>query len=497
MSWYQQYGGSRGLGSQVGVYCGRHGAINCEEIYEQLEEKAEELQEKISELKHPTVDECHYFAGLCLFLKPLFPGLEDACNKFGTRCYMQTRHDAAVSLLSVELTGKMDTPENCRNALEDLCVFLSGLSPELRSLCLFWPGTCTHLKKIADEQCQNLENELEAVSGENSSEEKCQLVGECSHVSGNCNDQVKADCQELTTACAKNEHAKRSQLSEIPYTNKTLMESVYTRTFEKTGVSIQIYELVSEKPHDPSLALMLLGENGHHRHHHRHLESQCHRHLNNCSLYDTDPLINELCTNGHENSEGEEACHKFPHRLTRPSNGYLANLTSFFSEGGSVLGDDSPFSRLYSSNVDVDECEYIYGLCFFFGHYGGKHIQDGCVKYTAHCYETSLAKLALEHMLGKNYGDYPRLTSDSNYCQKQLATKCKGIPSSDLFGLYYCLGLGSTCDTLESVSETLYQELEDSDEDLLEEGPLENEEPSGSDKPSDNGSSNGEPPKTD
>lgn len=497
MSWYRQYGGSKELGNQVGVYCGRYGAINCDEIYEQLEQKAEELEETLSELRHPTTTQCHHFAGLCLFLKPLFPELEDACNKFEARCYIQTRHDAAVSVLLKGLTGKMDTPENCRNALGSLCLYLSGLFPELRSLCLFWPGTCTHLKEIADKQCQDLENELEAVSSENSSEEKCQLVGECSHVSGNCNDKVKTKCKDLATACAKNKHAKRSQLDEIPHTNKTLVEGVFNKTLEETSVFIQVHEAVSEEPHDPSLALMLLGENGHHRHHHRHLESQCHRHLNNCSLYDTDPFINELCTNGHENSEGEEACHKFPHRLTRPSNGYLANLTNFFSQGGSVLGDTDPFSRLYSANVDVSECEYVYGLCYFFGHYGGKHIQDECIKYTAHCYETSLAKAALEHILGKDYNDYSSLTSDSQYCQKQLANNCKKIPPSDLFGLYYCLKLDSTCDTLESVSESLYQESEDSENGLLEEGPSENDEPSDDDKPSDDGSSNGGPPKTD
>ncbi|KAG5518019.1 hypothetical protein PMAC_003203 [Pneumocystis sp. 'macacae'] len=388
--WYNSYGGSKGLGAQLSSFCGRRSTVDCEELYEELEEKVEELEKKLSELTHPSPAECLYFSGWCTFLVHLFPELTQLCNIFEAKCYTQERHRATVTVLLSFLSGYLHTLEECHHRLKGVCVSLAGTTPEARFFCLSWYSTCVQFMKTY---------------GDN--------------------------------------HKHQSRLGSNADDVRTELYAVFNKTFEDTGVYIDIPDINHQYPYDPSLG-------------------ECHRHLNNCSPYDTGPYISELCTNGTENPNGTDACNKFPHRLTRPDNGYLANLSKFFSHEELILQDINPISLILTVDTAATECAKVFGQCFFYSHYGDHHLKEQCVRFSAYCYRSSLAKLALEHLLGKHYhGEFPKGTE----CHRKLARgSCKRLPTSDLTGLYYCLHLDTTCETLATLTANEDEDLEEEED---------------------------------
>lgn len=408
----------------------------CDGSFSEALEAARSLYRELLRGQKYSLQECIQTFGLCSILWPHYSPLVEVCEQMMIACFDQARQDAASRLLLRGSRKTINDPELFKGTLKDLCYKLGDMSPDLRHLCVNWESTWDLLKKIANEECPQLEEDLtNALRTFQVTKEACQLLSRCDEV-GDCNPNVKRKCMDLRIQCLTFRYVDGSAAYDTSVLTEYEVRKFFLSIYQEYGVDIQPHDYASEFPEDPSLSLMLYDEgNGP-------FDPSCPVLVGQCGTHYTDSYLLYRC--GDSSTEREALCDNFRRRMDydNPHSHVHFLYDSFANKNTSAYHSDGMFSSSFYGGYDRDFCRKVLADCLFYGRPGSRSLRHNCDRAKLICQKKSTTRLLVK-------GPSDLLEEDDfierKWCKKRLAAKCTGFKNPDYYTISLCLHPGDTC----------------------------------------------------
>ncbi|KAG5514037.1 hypothetical protein PMAC_000659 [Pneumocystis sp. 'macacae'] len=356
------------------------------------------VEKDASKLTH---DDCKKNEQQCLFLEGACPKeLTEKCNELRNKCYQKKRDGVAEEVLLRAVRGSIESDDDCKKKLKEVCLELSQESNELTKLCLDQETTCKKFVAGKQEKCTDLEKTVkEALTKKDGLRGKClSLLEQCYFHRGNCQgDKSKCkepsnkDCKEYIPDCDKlAEECQKQNIAYIPpgppfdptrpaasLAEDIGLEKLY-RDAEEDGVVIG-----EQRVRDATALLaLLLGNN--------HDENKCEQTLKEqCKDPHKHEALENLCKGNDLSEDGKDKCKELKDDVKKICDNLKPTIlkNNLYDEKNihnGIIGWEQLPTFLSS-----EECAKLESYCFYFE----KKCQDGekaCMNVRAACYKRGL-----------------------------------------------------------------------------------------------------------
>lgn len=397
---------------------------------------AKDLYRELLERKEYPLDECRNMFGLCSMLWPHYHPLLEVCEQTMVSCIDRTRQDAANRLFLTGTRKTINDPDLFKDRLKDLCYKLGDMSPELRGLCVNWKNTWETLKKIANEECPQLEELLVgALRTHQVTKDACKLLLKCAEI-GDCSLDTKKMCMELKIQCLTLRYVDGSAIYDTTMITEYEVRNSFFSLYQKYGLDIQSQDYASQYPEDPSLSLMLYYEGS------GPFDPSCYGHLGDCDSHRTDSYLLFYC--GDSSDERRTVCGNFQRRMDYDNpRGHIGPLYNGFDhKNTSDYRSDRFYSSSFYSGYDREFCRRVLADCFFYGHTGSSYLRHNCDRVKLICVKKSMARLLVKGASNLHEEDD---FIERTWCRRRLTKECLGHKNPDPYTLNLCLHPGDTC----------------------------------------------------
>lgn len=409
---------------------------SCDEHISEVIGGAKDLYRELLERKEYPFDECRNKFGLCTMLWGHYHPLVEVCEQMMTSCVSRTRQDAANRLFLRGLQGVLKNPDLFRDKLGGLCYKLGDLSPELRGLCVEWRSTWETLKKIANDECPQLEDSLKnALETLQVTKETCGLLSRCAGF-GECSLNVKRLCLQLTTKCLMFRHVDGSVMYDSSKITEYEVNKFFFGLYQGYGLDIQPHDYASQYPEDPSISLMLYHEgNGP-------FDPSCLRLLGECETHRTDSYLLSHC--GGDLHERRDLCNGFQRRMEYDNpRGHIGPLYNGFDhKNTSDYRSDRFYGSSFYGKYDREFCRRVLADCFFYVSTDDGYLRHNCNRAQLICTKKSMTRLLVKGASNLHEEDD---FIERTWCRKRLTQKCIEYKDPDPYTLNLCLHPGDTC----------------------------------------------------
>ncbi|KAG5513836.1 hypothetical protein PMAC_000874 [Pneumocystis sp. 'macacae'] len=201
----------------------------CTELKNKVKTKCTAFETELGKVEKDTSklthDDCKKNEQQCLFLEGACPKeLTEKCNELRNKCYQKKRDGVAEEVLLRAVRGSIESDDDCKKKLKEVCLKLSQESNELTKLCLDQEATCKKFVAKRQEKCTALEEIVgKALPDRNGLREKCLSLleqcyfhrGDCQGDKSECNKASSQNCKEYIPDCDK--LAQECQKQNIAY----------------------------------------------------------------------------------------------------------------------------------------------------------------------------------------------------------------------------------------------------------------------------------------
>ncbi|KAG5518404.1 hypothetical protein PMAC_002797 [Pneumocystis sp. 'macacae'] len=354
----------------------------------------------VKEISTLTYDDCKKNEQQCLFLEGACPKeLTEKCNELRNKCYQKKRDGVAEEVLLRAVRGSIESDDDCKKKLKEVCLELSQESNELTKLCLDQETTCKKFVAGKQEKCTDLEKTVEeALTKKDGLRGKClSLLEQCYFHRGDCQgDKLKCkepsskDCKEYIPDCDKlAEECQKQHIAYIPpgppfdptrpaasLAEDIGLEKLY-RDAEEDGVVIG-----GQRVRDATALLAFWLKKDHKK-------NKCEEVLKEkCKSTHEHEALESLCDNGKISGNGTEKCEELGEDIKKVCKNLepvilKSNLFDKKNIHNGIIGWEQ--LPTFLSNR---ECARLESYCFYFEKcQGGK---EACMNVRAACYKRGL-----------------------------------------------------------------------------------------------------------
>ncbi|KAG5518222.1 hypothetical protein PMAC_003018 [Pneumocystis sp. 'macacae'] len=390
----------------------------------------------VKEISTLTYDDCKKNEQQCLFLEGACPKeLTEKCNELRNKCYQKKRDGVAEEVLLRAVRGSIESDDDCKKKLKEVCLELSQESNELTKLCLDQEITCKKFVTKREEKCTSLEGIVKKALAEKdglrgkclSLLEKCYFHrGNCQGDKSECNKTSSQNCKEYIPDCDKlAEECQKQHIAYIPpgppfdptrpaasLAEDIGLEGLY-RKAEEDGVVIG-----GQRVRDATALLAFWLKK-------KHEKDECEKILKeHCKDPHKHEALEGLCDKGKISENGTKKCEKLQEDIRKN----CETLTPIILKNGLYVKPDGivEWTKL-PTFFSREECVRLESYCFYFG----GSCPDGekaCMNVKAACYKKGLEARANNVLQEKMRGWLHGLNETwLKEFQKKLVEVCKEL----------------------------------------------------------------------
>ncbi|KAG5518615.1 hypothetical protein PMAC_002583 [Pneumocystis sp. 'macacae'] len=381
----------------------------CTELKNKVKTKCTAFETELGKVEKDTSklthDDCKKNEQQCLFLEGACPKeLTEKCNELRNKCYQKKRDGVAEEVLLRAVRGSIESDDDCKKKLKEVCLELSQESNELTKLCLDQETTCKKFVAGKQEKCTDLEKTVkEALTKKDGLRGKCLSLleqcyfhrGDCQGDKSECNKTSSQNCKEYIPDCDKlAEECQKQNIAYIPpgppfdptrpaasLAEDIGLEELY-RGAEEDGVVIG-----GQRVRDATALLALLiqdstlsGDD----------QKKCEEVLKEkCKSTHEHETLENLCKGNAPSKDGEDKCKELKDDVKKICDNLKPtilknNLFDKKNIHNGIIGWEQLPTFLSS-----EECAKLESYCFYFE----KKCQDGekaCMNVRAACYKRGL-----------------------------------------------------------------------------------------------------------